>query len=374
VLAVVVIAGAGVRTVLGRKAGSSEGRPGAGSSQWEWQQPESLTRLLLGLYLWLYQAELAKPVDPDDTREIGFSIAPGETAATIGPRLEKAGLIRNARLFSALVRYRGVDHALEAGSYRLSPSMTMEEIVMDLHHGRARTVTVTIPEGWRMEQVAAKLADAGLGEADEFLALMGTSDYPYPWLHDRRDGAPESLEGFLFPDTYSVPFDASPAAVIDMMLRNFERRVTPELRRDLARQGLSFYEAVVLASIVEREAVVAEERPIIAAVFLRRLDQGMYLQADPTVSYAKGFDSERNRWWPPMLVVDSQTVQSPYNTFLYAGLPPGPICSPGLAAIEAVARPAQTSYLFFVSKGDGSHAFAETFEEHLLNVQRYRSQ
>jgi len=139
----------------------------------------------------------------------------------------------------------------------------------------------------------------------------------------------------------------------------------------MATHGMSFYQALALAAIVEREAVIAPERPTIAAVFMNRLDRGMYLQADPTVSYAKGFDPQARRWWMPMLEGEGNTVDSPYNTFMHGGLTPGPICSPGLASIQAVAEPDTNNYLYFVSKGDGSHVFAESFEEHLINVQQY---
>lgn len=135
---------------------------------------------------------------------------------------------------------------------------------------------------------------------------------------------------------------------------------------------MSIYEVVTLASIVEREAVVDEERPIIASVYLNRLNRGMYLQSDPTVQYAKGYSAESGRWWNPMIQEEAQSVDSPYNTFLYPGLPPGPICSPGLASIQAVLYPADTPYLFFFSKGDGTHAFSKTYEEHLENMRRYR--
>ncbi|MDI7274588.1 MAG: endolytic transglycosylase MltG [Anaerolineae bacterium] len=369
VVAVVGIAGAGLSTVLDRRPHATvTATPEAGQAP----QGSSLTRFLLSLYLAFHQSEISQPVDPTSKQVIRFEVTPGETAAVIGPRLEAAGLIRSGSAFAALARYRGVDHMLEVGEYELSPSMTMEQIITELQHGRVRAITVTIPEGWRMEQVAERLAEAGLGSKDEFLELMRRHDYPYPWLEDRPANAPAGLEGFLFPDTYEFPVDAKPIAVVDLMLRNFDRRVTPELRKKLTSQGMTVYEAVTLAAIVEREAVIAQERPTIAGVFLSRLDRGMLLQADPTVSYAKGFDATSNRWWSPMLEEDAKEVDSPYNTFLYPGLTPGPICSPGLASIDAVANPAETTYLYFVSKGDGSHAFAETFEEHLLNMEKYQ--
>jgi len=368
VVAIVAIAGAGMRWVF--RSGTTPTEQGVPSGQA--QVPRSLIQTLLGLYLSLRQSEIEQPVDPLDKRVVNFTVAPGETASTIGPRLEQMGLIRDAGLFRQLVRYRGVDSALEAGDYQLSRSMSMDQIVGELQHGRRRSIVVTIPEGWRLEQVAARLAEAGLGREEEFLSLMRKHDYPYPWLQERPKDAPAGLEGFLFPDTYEFPLDAKPADVIDLLLKNFERRVSPELQRALVSHGLTFYQAIVLASIVEREAVVAQERPIIAAIFLARMERGMYLQADPTVSYAKGYDPDSKRWWMPMLEGEAKTIDSPYNTFLHAGLPPGPICSPGLASIEAVAYPAKTRYLYFVSKGDGSHAFAETFEEHLANVRKYQ--
>lgn len=338
------------------------------------QPPKDLRQWLLGAYLSLRKGDINKPVNPQNTNKVTFTISPGETAGTIGPRLEQMGLIVDADLFSALVRYRGIDNRLEVGEYRLSPSMSMEQIVIELQHGRVKTVTLTIPEGWRMEQVANALAQAGLGTVDEFLALMRKDDYPYPWLKDRPEGAPAGLEGFLLPDTYIIPVDAKPVAVIDLILRNFDSQVTPELRKAMASHDLSFYEAVTLAALVEREAVSPEERPLIAGVFYHRLDKGMWLQADPTVSYAKGFDAATDRWWTPMLMEEAQTVESPYNTFLNPGLTPGPICSPGLAALQAVADPTQTTFLYFMAKGDGTHAFAESYEEHLLNVQKYQPQ
>ena len=365
----------GMRAVL--RQGEKPAAPAAATPTGEGgaaSQPQgsgSLAHTLLGIYLSLRQADIEQPVNPGDTTKVTFAVEPGETAATIGPRLEQMGLIRDAGLFNLLVRYRGVDSALQVGEYQLSPGMSLDQIVTELQHGLARSVLVTIPEGWRMEQVAARLEEAGLGKADEYLALMRKHDYPYPWLGGRPEGAPDGLEGFLFPDTYRIPADAKPAAVVDMMLRNFDRRVTPELRRDMASHGLTFYQALALASIVEREAVRAEERPTIAGVFLNRIDRGMPLQADPTVSYAKGYDPQTNRWWTPMQQQEAKTVDSPYNTFLNTGVTPGPICSPGLASIEAVAHPASTSYLYFVAKGDGWHVFAESFDEHLANVRKY---
>jgi UPF0755 protein len=208
-----------------------------------------------------------------------------------------------------------------------------------------------------------------------FLALVRSGSDGYDFLANRPAEAPTSLEGFLFPETYRIPKDYDAAQILDLLLGTFGERFTPEMVQAAAQKGMSVYQVVTLASIVEREAVVAEERSIIADVYLNRLEQGMYLQSDPTVQYALGYQEESGQWWkiPMSLEVDMQ-VDSPYNTYLYGGLPPGPICSPGLASIQAVLEPADTAYLFFFSKFDGSHAFAETYEEHLQNQELYQGQ
>jgi UPF0755 protein len=264
--------------------------------------------------------------------------------------------------------------------------MTMHEIAQALQHGGSDALTVTIPEGWRMEQVAWLLEQQGLMRADDFLAQARTGQYDHAWLADRPAGA--SLEGFLFPDTYDLAAEATPDEVVGLMLATFDARVAPEIEGRLAGRtlfdiGLSnyrpmtVYDVVTLASIVEREAVVAEERPIIASVYLNRLDPAyveetaLRLSADPTVQYAKGLDPETGNWWNPMLPGEGLTLDSPYNTFRVQGLPPGPICSPGLASILAVLNPAETNYLYFHAVGDGSHVFASTLEEHLQNQEQY---
>jgi len=330
---------------------------------------KSLEQTGLALYLRFRQNEITESASNDPT-VVNFRIEPGETAATIGPRLQNLGLIRDGQLFRLLVRYLGVDDKLEAGDYKLRRNMSLEEIVTVLQHGVTRARKVTIPEGWRMEQAAQLLAREGLVDEGQFLELARAAKFDYAFLNDRPAG--RSLEGYLFPDTYQVDEGTDTRGVIELLLRSFDRRVTPAMRQRAAEIKMTLYEVVTLASIVEREAVVEEERNIIASVYHNRLAKGMYLQADPTVQYAKGFNPQTGRWWNPMLLEEAQAVTSPYNTFLHAGLPPGPICSPGVASIRAVLYPADTKYLFFHSKGDGSHAFAETYEEHLANMQKYQ--
>jgi len=334
----------------------------------------SLQKSLLGLYLNFRQKDVHTPAS-DASTAVVFTINPGETAATIAPRLQREGLITDAQLFLWLVRYRGVDVQLEAGDYELRANMTMDEIVDTLQHGRLREVLVTLPEGRRAEEVAALLEEQGVVDGEVFLASVRAGGFAYDFLLDRPEDAPSSLEGFLFPETYKIPVDYDAAQLIDLMLATFGERLSPQMRQTAADKDMTIYEVVTLASIVEREAVLAEERPMIASVYLNRLEQGMYLQSDPTVQYALGYQEETGQWWKiPMSLEEDTPFDSPYNTYLYPGLPPGPICNPGLQSLQAVLEPAETEYLFFFSRFDGSHAFAETYEEHLRNQELYQGE
>jgi UPF0755 protein len=371
-LTIVVLALAGWVIVVGGKhlLGGEAGQevdPGA-------IQMSSVEKTLIGLYLNIRKGDIESTASDDDT-PVMFTINSGETAATIAPRLQREGLITDSQLFLWLVRYEGVDAQLEAGEYELRANMTMNELIDSLQHGRLREVSVTIPEGKRAEEVATLLEQRGIVESSVFLGLVRSASPGYDFLQDRPADAPTSVEGFLFPETYLIPVDYDAAQVLDLLVTTFEENYSPQMRQAAADAGMSIYEVVTLASIVEREAVVAEERPIIASVYLNRLEQGMYLQSDPTVQYALGYQEDSGQWWKiPMSLEEDVPFDSPYNTYLYPGLPPGPICSPGLASMQAVLEPADTPYLFFFSKFDGSHAFAETYEEHLHNQELYQGQ
>jgi len=227
--------------------------------------------------------------------------------------------------------------------------------------------------------VAALLEESGIVPAEAFLQVVrGGIDVldttSYSFLMDRPEGSPPSLEGYLFPDTYQFPKESEPTRVVEIMLQNWDRRVSADLREKAAARGMTLYEVVTLASIVEREAVVDEERATIAGVYMNRLARDMRLEADPTVQYALGQDAATGRWWTPLTTDQVQNTDSPYNTYRVEGLPPGPICNPGLAAIQAVVNPEPTDYIYFVANkraGDGSHVFALTFDEHVANVQQY---
>lgn len=371
----------GVRVMVS----SLEARAQTGSGPTLEMSFDSPDSFFLSLYLSMHQAELNQPVS-DDPSPVPFVVEPGETASAVATRLEEAGLVVNGEVFRRFMTYHGLDVSLEAGTYSLRADMTMHEIAEALQHGGASAVTLTIPEGWRAEQVAWLLEQQGLMRSDDFMAQVRSDQYDYPWLAGRPPDA--SLEGFLFPDTYELPIETTPVAVADLLLANFGNRAAPEIEGRLAGRTIydldlgdyrpmTVHDVITLASIVEREAVVAEERPIIASVYFNRLDPAyveetaLRLSADPTVQYAKGYDAATGNWWNPMLPGEGQTLESPYNTFKVQGLPPGPICSPGLAAILAVLNPADTDYLYFHAVGDGSHVFASTLEEHLRNQQQY---
>jgi UPF0755 protein len=330
-----------------------------------------LSRAALGLYLRYRGSVVSEPADPGDSRERVFVVESGDSVYKVAQNLQQVGLISDADLFRRMVQYLGADEDIEAGVYALRANMTMEQIARELQHGRMASTTVTIPEGWRAEQIARLLEEVGIVSAQEFLQSVAQGRVEPAYLADRPAGSPASLEGFLFPDTYQFPKRTSAEVVLDMMLQNWDRRVTPEIRQMAEESGRSLYEVLILASIVEREAVVSDERALIAGVYANRLGAGMMLQADPTVQYVKGYDAEGKVWWSPLLLQDIEKLVSPYNTYQNAGLTPGPICNPGLDSIVAAAKPASTEYLYFVSKGDGSHAFAITFEEHLANQRRY---
>jgi UPF0755 protein len=250
-------------------------------------------------------------------------------------------------------------------------------LALTLTKAIARDVELRFIEGWRLEEMANSLAvyEPAQIEAAEFLAIAKRERpfdlSPYPFLAGLPEG--QSLEGFLFPDTYRVPLDADAAYLIDAMLTNFDEKVTPAMRQGFGAQGLSLSEAVTLASIVQREAVLAEERPLIAGVFLNRLAQGMSLGADPTVQYAAGYDAAGESWWKVPLYVSDLEFDSPYNTYIYVGLPPGPIAAPSLSALQAVANPTATDFIFFVADCEsdivGDHKFSVTFDEHLAKAQ-----
>jgi UPF0755 protein len=307
---------------------------------------------------------------------VSITINKGETAKTIGQKLQDAGVLRSASWFGMLAQAEGVQNDLAAGTYTFQRDSDTQVVLDRVKVGiTVPSVLVTIPEGLRIEQIADLLQQKGVTQAAPLLqALQNTASGDDPLLASRPDA---SLQGYLFPDTYYFELNSTPDAVIKKMLGDLDSRIDPSLRQAIQAEGLTVHQAITLASIVEREAEAPSERPIIASVFLNRLKQGMPLGADPTVQFALAADPAsvaQNGWWKQALTLDDLKIDSPYNTYVAAGLPPGPICDPGLDAITAVAHPAATDYLYFVAKGDGSgtHAFAATLAEHEANIAKYQ--
>jgi UPF0755 protein len=307
-----------------------------------------------------------------------ISVEAGDNAADIGRRLQASNIIANGASFQRLAKIIGAESNLAAGEYEFLPGTSVLDAVTRIRDGLTAARVVTVREGLRIEEVANLLERRGVVSANDFLAAANAlatsgSDVDADLLSSRPASA--TLEGYIYPATYSFPFSASPSEVLLEMIDALATRFTPELRQEAAARGLSVHQVLTLASIVEREAVLPEERPIIASVYLNRLAADMPLQADPTVQYAitarPGNVVEFGYWKRELSAQDLQ-FDSVYNTYVVTGLPPGPIANPGIASIEAVVRPAATNYYFFVARPDGSHVFAETFDEHLQNVQQYQ--
>jgi len=265
--------------------------------------------------------------------------------------------------------YSGLDTTIQAGEYSLSPSMRAIDLAHALQDATPAHITFHILPGWRLEEIAAALPFSGLKiSSDEFLASARIPRNGFIFSDQLPPNA--SLEGFFYPTTYEMTRTLTLEAFIRISLDNFQSHLTPDLMDGFNSHGLNIYEAVTLASIIQREAVRDDEMPMIASVFYNRLAAGQKLDSDPTVQYALGYNRAQKTWWTNPLSLSDLDVNSPYNSYRYTGLPPGPIASPGLEAMKAVAYPSTSPYYYFRAACDGSgrHVFAKTFEEHLANA------
>ena len=288
-----------------------------------------------------------------------FTIREGLTLNQVASELESGKLIESKRLFETWARAMGYSKHIKAGEYRLSPAMSPLKILDTLKKGLIITYAVTVPEGYTLRQIAELLARKGLADEQEFLRVGRD---PGVVKHYGLPGP--GLEGYLYPDTYQLSRGLSALTIMDVMVKRFRNMVTP-LQARIQQSGLTMGQMITLASIVEKETGLAQERPVIASVFLNRLKKGMRLDSDPTVIYGlEHFDGNLTR--------EELVESSPYNTYLIQGLPPGPIANPGLDAIKAVLYPAHTNYLYFVSKNDGSHFFSKTLSGHNQAVDYYQ--
>ncbi|MSQ15079.1 MAG: endolytic transglycosylase MltG [Dehalococcoidia bacterium] len=300
-----------------------------------------------------------------DTESRLFVVNEGEDAAEIAKRLAKEGIVKWPVLFSLFVTYMGVDEQLRAGVYQLRGDMDLYEVLEVLRSGKG-TKSITIPEGLRAAEIRDDLGSKGIVNSAEFTHQIVSARPNLSILASVPQGS--SLEGYLFPDTYQLSPDLTASGLAELMVGDLDRRFTEEMRSRARDMGMTAHQIITLASIVEREAKYAEERDVIAGVFLNRLREGMPLAADPTVQYAIAPDStvvSKNGYWKKELTAADLAIESPYNTYLRVGLPPGPICNPGMDSINAVLHPRSTNYLYFVATKDGRHHFTSTYREHL---------
>jgi len=278
-------------------------------------------------------------------------------AGRISRMLEEQGLIRSAFIFDIMLKITNRDSQLKAGEYLLNPAMNTMEVIQKLNEGTIVTHRIMIPEGYELKQIAAVLAREGLVDPERFLMLAQNAELVFGEQFPVELPIP-SLEGYLFPDTYHFAKEQSEEAIIRQMVSRFVDVVISKVDLSLLDDKYTLHEVITLASIVEKEVIYDFERPLVAAVYHNRLNIGMRLQADPTVRYV--MTENRSR-----VLYSDLEIDSPYNTYRYDGLPPGPIASPGLKSILAVLEPADVDYLYFVAKPDGTHQFSRTFEEHV---------
>ncbi len=322
--------------------------------------------VLGALYFW---NQISWSVSDDETTTL-FTVSEGDGVKAIAQELVADGLIRNQFWFESYVWLDRSEGDFIAGNYILSPSMSTREIVHALTSGDTTPeTTITIIEGWTVADIAEYLAGTGIVSADDFVSAASTGDSRkiipdrvYAFLADKP--IDEGLEGFLFPDTYRVFNTATSADIIKKMLDNFDEKFTEDMYAAALQRGMSVYDIVTLASIIEKEVRSDEDRKIVAGIFYDRLDLGVPLQSDATVNYVTG----KQALQPTAADLEAE---SPYNTYQYKGLPPGPISNPSLSALMAALYPEQSDYFYFLTKPDGSTVFSKTYDEHLENKAKY---
>jgi len=311
---------------------------------------------------WVYMG-VNRPYKGYAETEQFVEVPQGVGTAAIGRRLVDAGVVRDVNTFRLALWMTGQGRHLQAGEYRFDRPMSAQQVAEKIGRGEVYVHPITFREGLTIKQMAELYESKGFGAAKDFIEAAKNAA-----LVESIDPAAKDLEGYLFPDTYALPRRATADQLVARMVASFLKALTPDLIEKAAANGQSVRQLVTLASIVEKETGKAEERPMVAAVYANRLKIGMGLQCDPTVIYAL----ERAGRFNGNLTREDLQFDSAYNTYRYAGLPPGPIAAPGRASLEAAANPAPVPYLYFVSRNDGSHAFASTLEEHNRNVQEYQ--
>lgn len=326
-----------------------------------------LALILIGgaVAAYVFTARLNRPFRGYTSSEVFVDIPSGAGSRTIGERLIAAGVIRDDLTYRVALWRSGQARRLKAGEYRFEGEMTPLAVLDKIARGDVVLINLTFREGLTIDEMSRVFEAGGFGPAASFVTAARDASLVQAFDPQARD-----LEGYLFPDTYSFPRGSDAARVVRAMVDRFGQVATPELRTSAASRGLSVRQLVTLASLVEKETAKAEERPLVAAVYANRLRIGMGLQCDPTVIYAL----QRAGRYSGNLRRDDLQFDSPYNTYRYPGLPPGPIAAPGQGSLEAAANPADVEFVYFVSRNDGSHEFARTLDEHNRNVQRWQVQ
>jgi UPF0755 protein len=316
-----------------------------------------------GTTAWLIDRRVREPRRGFDAAEVFVDIPPGAGAGAIGRRLVDAGIVADLWTFRAALWMTGRARDLKAGEYRFDRPLSTLDVIDRLARGDVHKRLLTFREGLDLAEMSRVFEEGGFGSAADFVRAASN-----PAAVAELDPDATDLEGYLFPETYALARGTSADELVRQMVSLFLRSWEARLAKDAAAAGLTPRQIVTLASLVEKETALAEERPLVAAVYRNRLRIGMGMQADPTVIYAL----QRAGRYDGNLTREDLQFDSPYNTYRYAGLPPGPIAAPGLASLEATVRPADVSYLYFVSRNDGSHVFAETLAEHNRNVREWQ--
>jgi len=298
-------------------------------------------------------------------RQTEFTVQEGFGASSIANELQGKGLIRNKTVFKILARISGLENKLVAGIHVFPARASTADVLKLLCSNQLSSseAKITIIEGWKLKDIAEYLENQGVFTEEDFMAAAKINNWKgsYSFLGDPQI---KTLEGYLFPDTYAIYRDAKPEDVIKKMLDNFKNKVDSEMLADLANDDRSLHEAIILASIIEREALYDEDRYMISDIFLKRLQEGIGLQSDATVNYVTGKKTSRPSY-------NDLQIDSPYNTYKYRGLPPGPISNPGLSSIMASIYPKSNPYFYFLTDSDGRAHFGKTYDDHLMNIAKY---
>lgn len=303
--------------------------------------------IVLGGIIWWKNG--VSPANPANKQSVIFVVQKGDGVREISNRLKDEGLIADPIVFFLLVKQLGLDKKIEAGDFRLNASMNAKEIAQNLTHGTL-DIWITVPEGKRSAEIAEILKEK-------------IPTYDPSWSNILVLN-----EGYLFPDTYLIPKDANIEMIVNQMRGNFDQKYT-EINAGNSR--LNKEQIVILASLIEREAITDAEKPIIAGVLMNRLNAGMALQVDATIQYAKGKNALNNKWWEPVMIEEYKSVLSDYNTYLQPGLPPGPISNPGIEALRAGANPVDTDYLYYLHDKNRQIRYAKTLREHNANIEKF---